>query len=194
MEYARYLTVDKEWVTFYSPETFAVPEGLKAYTVTQVQYTEGEAGTIVLEEQSVIAANTPMLIENTNSSSETVFRVYHSDGTITGTPCSEFKGTDVDMAVTPTASAVYYVLVDGLFQRSTSGTLAARNCYLELNPNSAAAGARRFNMVKGGQTAISDKSATQQQSNVWYGLNGVRMTQPVKKGIYVHQGRKIVFK
>lgn len=195
VEYARYLTVDKEWVTFYSPETFAVPEGLKAYTVAEVQYTDGETGTLVLEEQSVIAANTPMLIENANADSETEYRVYSSDATITGTPCSEFKGTDTEMTITPTADAVFYVLADGIFQRSTSGTLAARNCYLELNSNSKPAAARSFNLwISGGVTGIGAVSNTQQQDDCWYGLNGMRLSQPVKKGIYVHRGKKIVIK
>ena len=192
VEYARYLTVEKEWVTFYSPETFAVPEGLKAYTVAQVQSTEGETGTLVLEEQTVIAANTPMLIEN--SGSETMFRVYNSDATITGTPCSEFKGTDVEMTITPTTDAVFYVLVDGIFQRSTSGTLAARNCYLELNPASTAAGARSFSLQAGDPTKVQAIGTARQHDGEWTSLNGMRLSQPVKKGIYLHQGKKIVFK
>lgn len=192
VEYARYLTVEKQWVTFYSPETFAVPEGLKAYTVSSVQYSEGEEGTLVLTEQNVIAAETPMLIENTTDS-ETSFRVYNSTNTITGTPCSEFKGTDTDMMLSPTNEQAYYVLVDGVFQRSTQGTLSARNCYLELSSSSSAAGARRFVMQKGDQTAIAKIAANAAGCQEWYGLDGMRVAQP-RKGIYVNNGRKIVIR
>ena len=192
VEYARYLTVEKQWVTFYSPETFAVPEGLKAYTVSSVQYSEGEEGTLVLTEQNVIAAETPMLIENTTDS-ETSFRVYNSTNTITGTPCSEFKGTDTDMMLSPTNEQAYYVLVDGVFQRSTQGTLSARNCYLELSSSSSAAGARRFVMQKGDQTAIGKIAANAAGCQEWYGLDGMRVAQP-RKGIYVNNGRKIVIR
>jgi hypothetical protein len=193
VEYARYLTVQKQWVTFYSPETFAVPEGLKAYTVSEIQYTEGEEGTMVLTEQSVIAAETPMLIENTTDA-ETRFRVYNSDAAITGTPCTEFKGTSIDMTLTPDDNTFYYVLVDGIFQRSTAGTLPARNCYLELGSGSAASHARRFSMVTDdmmlgiGQVESSLRAIG---NDAWYGLNGMRMAQP-QKGIYVNKGRKIV--
>ena len=90
---------------------------------------------------------------------------------------------------------MFHVLVDGIFQRSTSGTLAARNCYLELNSNSKPAGARSFNLwISGGVTGIGAVSNTQQQDDCWYGLNGMRLSQPVKKGIYVRQGKKIVIK
>lgn len=98
------------------------------------------------------------------------------------------------MTITPTADAVFYVLVDGIFQRSTSGTLAARNCYLELNSNSKPAGARSFNLWIPDVTGIGVVSNTQQQDDCWYGLNGMRLSQPVKKGIYVHRGKKIVIK
>ena len=30
--------------------------------------------------------------------------------------------------------------------------------------------------------------------DVWYNLNGQRIAQPTKKGLYIHNGKKVIFK
>ena len=193
VEYARYLTVDKQWVTFYSPETFAVPEGLKAYTVSEIQYNEGEEGTMVLTEQQHIVANVPMLIENASAGTTDVYRIYNSEGTISGTVCTEFKGTSENMDIDASNKNIY-VLVDGVFLRSKSGTLAAHNCYLELESGSVAAQARSFRLVGGSTDGIGQVNSLTATDGVWYSLGGIRVSKPASKGIYLHNGRKVIVK
>jgi len=194
--YAYYLTAAQEWITYYSPKTFTVPAGLKAYTVKSVTApASGESGTVEVEEQTVIAKNTPMLIFNENAGTTDEYRVYTiADQTITGT-ASEFKGVDVATEL-PNDGTLRYVLVEGVFLRAMGDTLLpAYRCYLELS--AAYAAASRFTIVFDGDTTgineelrvESEEFATAQ----WYDLLGRRVMQP-QKGIYVIGGKKVVIK
>ena len=191
--YAYYLTAAQQWTTCYSPKTFAVPAGLKAYTVKSVTApADGESGTIEVTEQTVIAKNTPMLILNESAGTTEQYRVYTTDDqTITGT-ATEFKGVAVATQL-PNDGTLRYVLVDGVFLRAMGETLLpACRCYLELS--AAYAAASRFTIVfDGGTSGIneelrvkSEESATAQ----WYDLQGRRVMQP-QKGIYIRNGKKI---
>ena len=194
--YARYLTVANEWTTIYTGETFDVPEGVKAYTVSQVQFTEGEAGTVVLNEQDHIVANTPTILLNEQAGIQTRFRIYsNAEGALkSGTTLApEFKGTATNLTVT--ADNAYYVLVENEFLRSTAGTLAAGNCYIELPADSWLAGARSFRMaIVGDVTGVNATLSAAPADGQWYGLNGVRIATPSVKGIYIHNGKKIVIR
>ena len=196
--YARYLTIGKEWATFYSPETFTLPEGVEAYTISGVNApADGESGTVTLKEQTVIAKNTPMMIHNTQAATTTKFRVYTTDDAEISASdmCSEFKGASESTTFTDDGN-IRYILTNGVFLRSKTGTLPAYNCYLEFSAGSPAAGARRFSMVIGGgeTTGIDTIGTATLSDGQWYNLNGVRVAQPAAKGVYVKNGKKVVVK
>lgn len=179
------LTVNKQWVTFCSPKTFTVPEGLKAYTVTAItQPTNGQTGSITLSAaQTIVEANVPMLIENTNTST-TSFTVEAAEGSVTSAKAAQYKG--VTSATNIPADA--YVLIDGTFLRTNGGSLPAYHCYIEFS----SATTRSFVIEKGSETtAIQNIGTAVLEDDQWYTLNGIRVAQP-KKGIYIRNGKKVV--
>ena len=188
--YAYYLTAAQQWTTYYSPKTFAVPAGLKAYTVTSVTApANGESGTVVVAEQTVIAKNTPMLILNESAGTTDQYRVYTTDDqTITGT-ASEFKGVATATDMTDDGK-LRYILVNNVFLRTTGGTLPANRCYLEFDSTSAQA--RSFSITVGDKTTAIESVGitTQEGEDLWYDLQGRRVMQP-QKGIYIRNGKKI---
>lgn len=193
VDYAYYLTTSKEWTTFYSPKTFTVPTGLKAYIVTSVtQPEEGESGTVNVEEKTIIAKNTPMLIQNENASTTAKFRVTPTeDQEISGT-ASEFKGV-ASATELSNDGTLRYVLVDGVFLRTLGGTIPAYNCYLEFGTSSPAP-ARRFSIAIGGNTTgIESIGTASLNDGQWYDLQGRRVSQP-RKGIFMKNGKKVVVK
>ena len=196
--YAYYLTASKEWTTYYNnySKTFSVPDGLKAYTVTSVTApANGQSGNITIAEQTVIAKNTPMLIYNENASNTDKYRVYTTtDQTISGT-ASEFKGVDADYDI-PNDGKARYILVDGVFTRTVSGTLPAHRCYLELNASSTQATARHFIIGIGGgdgTTGIQTIDNGKLTIDNCYDLQGRRVAQPTK-GLYIVNGKKVVIR
>ena len=185
------LTVKKQWVTFCSPATFAVPDGLKAYTVTAVtEPADGETGVITATEENYVKAGIPMLIENTNlETTEFEVDVTETDVTLSGTPTAEYKG--VTSATTINANT--YVLVDGTFLLTDGGVLPAYNCFFEFSSSSPAP-ARRYSIAIGeNTTAIESIGSATLNEGQWYDLQGRRVDQP-KRGIYVKNGKKVVVK
>ena len=193
------LKVTKEWVAFYSPNTYTLPEGLKAYTIESItQPADGQTGTVTLKEQTVINKNTPMLIENTVVDTKTTFVITAAeDVTIPAAEmCSEFKGVSTATQLDATNGSVYYVLKDGVFLRvANPGTVSAYNCYIEIPAESAANAARSLSIGGDGTTGIANvKQIVENGDEAWYTLTGVRMAQPTQKGVYIHNGKKIIIK
>ena len=90
-----------------------------------------------------------------------------------------------------------YVLANGenglLFYRSDNATLATNRTYLQLPVSSA--GARQYIGWEetGEATAISSVRDNNQQSGVYYNLQGLRVAHP-SKGLYIKDGRKVMVK
>ncbi len=196
--YTYSLTASKEWTTYYHnySKTFSVPDGLKAYTVTSVTApSNGQSGTIEVAEQQVIAPNTPMLIYNEGATTTYYTLTVTTDATISGTAdefADEFKFIGVATATNLTNDGkLRYVLVDGVFLRTTGGTLPANRCYLEFGSTSAQA--RSFSINVGDNTtAIETVGITPlKDEGQWYDLQGRRVMQP-QKGIYIRNGKKVV--
>lgn len=191
-----YLTVSKQWVAFCSPNTYAVPEGLEAYVITSVTQpdNDGENGTVVLSAaQSVIEKDKAMIIKNTKIETDataTKFKLTASTGTVSATPCAEFKGATT--ATTLNSSNTNYVLKDGMFVRTTRTSISQYNCYLEFS----AAGVRGFTFTFGEEntTSIQPIGSAMLNDGHWYNLQGTRMAEPTQKGIYIHNGKKVVVK
>ena len=83
---------------------------------------------------------------------------------------------------------------------SVNGTanIGANRCYLQL-PTSVFAGTRSIEIIYGDEEEttgivsvdngpwIMDKA-----SGEWYSLSGQRISKPMKKGLYIHNGKKVV--
>ncbi|MBQ2968955.1 MAG: chitobiase/beta-hexosaminidase C-terminal domain-containing protein [Bacteroidaceae bacterium] len=188
--HVRYLTVDKQWVTFCSPETYAVPTGLKAYTMTGVTAPEGTTeGTVILAEQTVIAKNTPMLLCNENAGTTTRFRISAADDvTLTGL-AGEYVGV-TETAAMPTGTK-NYVLKNGVFVLTTATTAAAYSCYLAL-PETAATRSLRID-YEGDATGIRSVEDGRAATDTYYDLLGRPVSQP-SQGLYIKNGKKIILK
>ena len=193
----RYLTVSKEWTVFCSPETFSVPEGLKAYTISAVTQpdNDGEAGSVTLKEQTLIAEGVPMVIQNTQIESSTEkFQIQEAEGEIAGADmCANFKGS-ATAASTLSSSNRNYVLKNGEFIRTTATKVSQYNCYLEFSTASASPAPRYSITIDGNTTSVKTIGVATLDEGDWYTLGGVHMQQPNQKGVYIHGGKKVVIK
>jgi hypothetical protein len=107
--------------------------------------------------------------------------------------CDEFKG--VAAATSLTSDYVYYVLKDGVFLRTNPGTVNAYNCYLQFDKESTPANARRFSIIFGNNTTgVQTVRTAGVDGDTWYNLNGAQVLKPSQRGIYIRNGKKIVFK
>lgn len=188
----RTLTVSKQWTAFCSPETFTVPEGLKVYIVSSLTQPSADgAGVITLKEQQIIAENIPMIIENTVVDTQTQFTIENTTGEITDSRSAEFKGSATS-ASNLSASSVNYVLKNGVFVRTTATKVPQYGCYIEF-ANGSAAHSFEFT-IESNTTGIKGLATAVLNDGLWYNLQGVQVNQPTQKGVYIHNGKKVVIK
>ena len=90
----------------------------------------------------------------------------------------------------------------GNFSEEEPFTLKPLRCYLDISANTMTT-TPRIIIEDGGGTSIIEVAAINEgtlgrkagQDNGWYTLTGTRLTEvPTTKGIYIHQGRKIIIR
>jgi hypothetical protein len=166
---------DQTYGTYYSEtEDLTLPEGLVAYVITGVSGT-----TVTTKRISNIPKGVAVLVEkgtSTESAAEATGNLLH--------------GTTVDTDVRSIEGGSVYVLYQGEFVKTTSGTIPANRCYLLLSDT--ATGARRLTISHGDNTGIDNVMLDENGDERWYDLQGRRIEAPTKKGLYIRNGKTVV--
>ncbi len=194
-----------EWSTICSTQDYTLPDGIDAYIVVGIDYDNAK---VQVKKVEGIKANTPMMIHKTGAAAD--YAVTASNITITdageqlpttvadaGTtgafvgfaPASADETLDIpDESGTDDNQA--YILIGNTFVKWTSGTLAPYRCFLWA-VDAFTAPSRMGIEVMDEATGISDASR-QNADNKVYDLQGRRVTNSAKKGVYVVGGKKVV--
>lgn len=173
------------WATYVPTEDVLFPSEVKAYVVTNVS--EGNATATQVES---VTAGTPVivngdagthtLIKYANASAPTANMLLVSDGTVTG------DGTIYVLAVQEDATGK----VAGFAPLKEGKTLSEGKAYLQ----AVNAGAKINFVIDGEATDIRNiENAVDFSDGDWYNLQGVKVTNP-QRGIYIHNGKKVVIK
>lgn len=170
--------------TINLPVAVVLPEGLMAYKAS----VEGEVMTLTkVVENGVLAANTPVVLYSESQVTELAI----SSETGTGASVNALQGTVAAKAVT---SGDNYVLSGGSkgvgFYKFTGTTLPGFKAYL---PASAGGGVKAFSFsFEDVETAI--RAIENENSGLEiYDISGRRVPQ-AKKGLYIVNGKKVMFK
>ena len=175
--------------TYYnSDEDFNLPEGYVAYIITGIN-----GNSVTTQRVSYIPKDVAVLVEKGQSS--------ESPNDATSYPSTlPLKGTQEPVDVTSITGGTVYVLYNGEFVKSTSGTIPAHRCYL-LIPDQIASGTRSFSIDHGdGTTALREVKSEgvkgeKLADGEWYTLQGRKFTtKPTKPGLYILNGKKVVIK
>ena len=187
-----------EFITYYRSDTtltlsVASADAAQLYTVTSVSETQATIETV-----NVAAAGLPLLVQNTSDEALTVYLVPASGTADEITAASEFKGTDAAKDMPGSSDACDYFVLNGnaFTWVMDEGTIGANKCWLEISNQTAETSANARTIVIGsGTTGIDAIHNSQLTIDNYYDLNG-RMLQgkPTKKGIYIHNGKKVVVK
>ena len=168
--------------TYYnSNEDFNLPEGYVAYIITGIN-----GNSVTTQRVSYIPKGVAVLVEKGQSS--------ESPNDATPYPSTlPLKGTQEPVDVTSITGGTVYVLYNGEFVKSTSGTIPAHRCYLLVATN-VASGTRSFSIDHGdGTTALREVKGEKWADGEWYTLQGQRIAKPAK-GLYILNGKKVVIK
>ena len=183
VEYVDLTISSAEWATYVTPVDVLFPDDVKAYIVTEINPT-----TNVAEGQEITEApeGTPVIVNGTagvhklpkveSAVLDYINQLKVSDGTVTG------DGTIYVLAVQGGQA--------GFAPLKSGKTLSEGKAYLKMEN----AGAKITFVIDGEATDIRSIENTVDFSNGdWYNLQGVKVTSP-QKGIYIHNGKKVVIK
>ncbi len=179
--------------TFVAQEDYAVPEGIRAYIVTGVDLNSGQ---VILTQLDYLPAGVPTILVTDETASEFILCSKSAD-----TPAM----TDEEIAanllrvgspeVQPT-SYEDFVFIDGMFYMMGRGTLPTGMVFLDLNQEQASR-SRGLLTIGGvdGTTGITEMEIVENRVEGWFTLDGRRLsTAPVRKGMYIHNGKKVIVK
>ena len=174
-----------EWITYYADQNLVIPEGLKAYVVTNVS-----ERTVNVSPVEYIPEGVAVLIEMVEPLDRYAATPYRGaareyESLLQG--CAE--ATSVVML---SEEDDIYVLYNGEFVKTTSGTIAAGRCYLPVSKDMDAES--RLSIVEDGNvTGIDNVNRETITNNCYYDLQGRKINQPAK-GLYILNGKKLVIK
>ena len=184
-----------EFITYYRSDTtltlsVASADAAKLYTVTSVSETQATIETV-----NVAAAGLPLLVQNTSDEALTVYLVPASGTADEITAASEFKGTDAAKEMpASTEGNDYYVCTGKEFVWVMSeGTIGANKCWLEIIAQAAGARANTRSITGGGETtSMKAVDSGELTGDSYYDLQGRKVQKPNRKGIYIHNGKKVI--
>lgn len=183
-------TISDAGFATYSPSSNVIvpteESGIKVYTAkvedNQINLTQVEAG-------KVLEAGTGYVVAGNENSYEFA---------LTNEAAKAIEGNDLKVAgegLTATADTKYYVLTKraggvGFGKVANNVKIPVGKCYINLTD---AASKATFLSFGGETTGISNMEAAKANANEYFSLQGVKTMKP-NKGIYIHNGKKVIIK
>ena len=198
---------DQTWMTWCDKYAWIKPSGIDVYEITNVTATE--ITTTKLTDDDVIPTYRPLLLMKNGADGLTAMSIGSPEAPTTGydattgivsqtfTAATVFgatKGVDADATeATYILGRTYMLLYDEFIPVDKNEGFAQNRCWLTLG---GAAGARRLAIVNGEATGVSGvKEISEAGDDSWYTATGRRLERrPVRKGIYIHGGQKMIIK
>ena len=182
VEYVDLTISSAEWTTFVTPSAVQFPDDVTAYIITEI--TDGNA---VGEQITEAPAGTPVIVNGAEGIHKLPYigksnaiennELLASDGNVTG------DGT------------IYVLAVEGgqpgFAPLANGKKLSAGKAYLQVDNASGA----KINLIFDGESSDirNIENAVDFSDGDWYNLQGVKVTNP-QRGIYIHNGKKVVIK
>ena len=165
------------YATYYNVyEDLTLPDGIAAYVITGLS-----GNTVTTTATGYLPHEVPILLEKTGNVGTTITGYTGSAG--------NFSGNLLKYADQPFSSTgKEYVLYMNEFVKAT-GNIPDSKCYLDLssvNPS------RGMYGIGDGTTSIRELRMENEGRDEWYDLQGRRIEQPTKAGLYIKNGKKVI--
>ena len=212
------ITLDRKvysgWNTFCVPFALTQAQLEKAYGNGAVaKYlskvttgTEGVTLHFTPEEKGGIKANKAYLLYLTADVTEaktfsgvTLQRAGDCTTTVTAADGGDYTFQGILAPTTlATNDTQYFLNSDGtafVLPRAYSSPMKATRAYIIVPTPAGSAQGRQYNFdFNGTTTAIDDVTVSGMEDGTWYTISGIRVNRPAAKGVYIHNGRKVIVK
>ena len=156
---------------------------------------------VLSEKMDVAPAETPLLVYNAGSKAKTFLLIPTDDEASEVLVAAEFRGTLAAKDMPASSSKMdYYVCTGKAFTWvKEAGQIAANRCWLQIGSGNQPAATRASNraITRGiggidGTTGIDAVENGEVTNEGYYDLNGRKVTNPKRGGIYIHNGKKVI--
>ena len=179
------------YATYYQKDALTLETEEEEATIYTIASIEGDKA-ILSEPIDAAPAETPLLIFNSKDEDRKIILLSTDEPNLALTVAPEFQGTLRAHDMDGSSDAVdYYVCNkhDFVWVKS-DGTIAANRCWIELNY----ATARALQIVFSATGVNEVKEVKDVNDGDFYDLNGRKVNQPKRKGVYIQNGRKVIVK
>lgn len=193
------VTASNKYWTFSCGMDVKVPKGVDVYKCNINN--EGSAVVITKIPDSElggkILANNGVLISCTAGESYDIIASKNSN--ITAIATTDAKSYGADNLLEPVIKSKnyvandYYVLMNNEFHPILDNSSKVSSCKAVLKKPSGVSATRTLDIVENGTTSIS-RITKEDDCATWYNLSGQRISKPYTKGLYIHNGRKVLIK
>jgi hypothetical protein len=187
-----------EYATFYHNEKLRIEDtDAELYTIASVSTTEA----VLSEKMTVAPSETPLLVYNAGSETKTFLLIPTADEASEAIVAQEFQGTTEAKDMPASSSKMdYYVCTGKAFTWvKDAGQIAANRCWLQIGANKQPAATRSYSraITRGfggidGTTGIDAVENGEVTNEGYYDLNGRKVANPKRGGIYIHNGKKVI--
>ena len=183
-EIANLFSGSNVWAGYVAQEDLALPTGLMAYVITSLGTSSATASQI-----SYIPKDEPVVLKRDNTTTNQ-FLTSAGSGTVPTNNLLKVFSTDKTLS-----NSEGFVLYKDEFVLVDSGTLPAGRIFLPADGNGGAA-TRGIEIDGENTTSIENAMMNHDDSDgQWYDLQGRKLIQkPMKRGIYIKDGQKVVVK
>lgn len=165
------------YATYYNgDEDLTLPDGITAYVITGIS-----GNTVTTTATGYLPHEVPVLLEKTGNVGTTITGYTGSTGNFSSNLLKYAEQTF-------SSTGKEYVLYMNEFVKAT-GNIPGSRCYLDLssvNPS------RGMYGIGDGTTSIRELRMENEGRDEWYDLQGRRIEQPTKAGLYIKNGKKVI--
>ena len=185
-----------EYITYYRDEPLMVDKTQQPYAEL---YTISEVGTetaTLSGPYDAMKTLTPMLVFNSSTDAQTILLIPTTEPDLAVTVADEFKGTlEATTIPASTTGADNYALNGKAFVWVKNAiAIGANKCWLHIESQPATSRGNTRSITGGnGTTGIDAIENATIDNEGWYDLQGRKLqSAPNRKGIYIHNGKKVV--
>lgn len=186
-----------EYATYYKDENlYTEDENAELYTIASVTDTEA----VLSDAIKVAPAETPLLVYNKSEQDKTFLLIPTTNDADEVSAATQFVGTLEATTIPASATGADNYALNGyaFVWVKTAIEVGANKCWLHIASQPAAARASSRAITRGlggidGTTGIDAIENVTIDNEGWYDLQGRKLqSAPNRKGIYIHNGRKVV--
>ena len=182
-----------EYATYYKDENLKLDESVDGgvlYTISSVSATEA----MLSDQINVAPALTPLIVHNSGTEAKTFLLIPTDDQADSGVQnAPEFKGTLTGTTLAASTNDQTNYALNGkafVWVKYQPLDVPANKCWLEVvNSN-----ARAISILFTGETTGIATATRTEATGDLYDLNGRKVLNPTRKGIYIQNGKKVVIK